>query len=135
MKLEKQVVSLELAKRLEQLGVKQESAFIWRWDTYSGSEKLYNLAIAYREHDVSKGKGFSIGDDCVRQTVAGFTVAELGEMLRAALSKFGERTVLNISQERIRQLFHRVMNGISENEAEDRAKMLVYLLENKLITL
>ena len=40
MKLEDQVVSLELAKKLKELGVKQESLFYWGYYQVSANEEI-----------------------------------------------------------------------------------------------
>src|SRR5262252_9202184 len=62
--LEQQCVSLELAKRLKELGVKQES--VWGW----------------MQESVSKQYWLGLSDDKKTFAVASaFTVSELGEML------------------------------------------------------
>jgi hypothetical protein len=115
MKLEQQVTSLELSKKLKELGVKQESFFYW----------------ALRQ-DVSwicaQGKGWS-------DSVSAFTVAELGEMLPEEYvlpyrmdSDNGRWRCYPIEDDE--DLFL----AEADIEADARAKMLVYLLENKLIT-
>src|ERR1700689_4384174 len=65
MKLESQVCSLELSKRLKELGFKQESLFYW-YNT-KGDERFYGIAYT---------KGSKL-----KNTFSAFTVAELGEML------------------------------------------------------
>jgi hypothetical protein len=51
MKLEQQVVSLDLAKRLKELGVKQESYFKWNFNSAAPEQGWYldNENAAYRE--------------------------------------------------------------------------------------
>lgn len=66
MKFEDQVVSLPLAKRLKEMGVRQDSLFHWRkhegdWDIWRLGEPT---PLALQQHIISA-----------------FTVAELGEML------------------------------------------------------
>lgn len=74
MKLEKQVCSLELAKKLKELGVKQESIFYWtrsytrKTGVFQADSKYY---LAY-----SKNKKYYAEYEC-----SAFTVAELGELL------------------------------------------------------
>jgi hypothetical protein len=76
MKLEEQVCSLDLAKRLKELGVKQESYWYWvDWQENNhedGAPKGWNL-----EHPPHS--------DC--PFVSAFTVAEFGEMLPMYLKK------------------------------------------------
>jgi hypothetical protein len=72
MKLEEQVVSLELARRLKELGVKQESAFYW----YDG-EMLFSRSPLGQAHTYNETITFSA-----------FTVAELGEILPSERSSF-----------------------------------------------
>ena len=72
MKLENQVVSLELEKKMKELGFKQES--IWFWQEYkSGGGCIYLLPK-------KEVKGF-IGKTEVCDYYSAYTVAELGEML------------------------------------------------------
>lgn len=128
MKLESQLVSLDLAKRLKELGVKQESLFCWSW---YGSLKEH-LLVYGEEH---KGE------------ISAFTVAELGEMLPKELTSkfFGKNVEFYYTQIPDNSftkwiMFYRnsmgSMNGCEvedENEANARAKMLIYLLENNLV--
>ena len=107
MKLENQVVSLELAKQLKELGVKQESLFYWT-EFFGGTFEIKHQSFA---------SGGQTGN------CAAFTVAELGEML-----SWQKLYIFNLPDE----LKDLVRHG--ETEADARAKMLVYLLENKFLT-
>jgi len=121
MKLENQVCCLDLSKRLKELGVKQESYFYW-------NTEFSKPKVVDRTRIVTAPIYF--GD----KYVSSFTVAELGEMLPENTSTFkepvGKREWVCTRNE------PSVMLSFRENtEADARAKMLVYLLENKLITL
>ena len=70
MKLEKQVCSLKLSKKLKKLGVKQESLFSWL-KTIKG----WRLVASSPELEV---RSFYVG----KELASAFTVAELGEMLK-----------------------------------------------------
>jgi hypothetical protein len=127
MKLEQQLTSLELSKKLYVLGVKQ-TAF-WSW---------------YDATDVDDTPRLNRSDEncptcCLPQQsfeakYSAFTVAELGELikctfhmdLRVGEVKFGEK---HWDAWVIGEHF------TDEKEADARAKMLIYFLENKLITL
>jgi len=103
MKLEDQVCSLELAKQLNELGVKQESLFYW-WN----SEGKEYVSDQYRMNDSWV--------DYVK-TSSAFTVAELGEML----GDYNDTdTVFKIKP---------------KTEADYRAKLLIYLIEEKIINI
>lgn len=134
MELENQVVSLELAKKLKELGVKQESLYFW----FDLKEELYPRCckgwVYKKEHMISA-----------------FTVAELGEMLPFAIvqdgtiykpecyipegytdgdgtkisNKFGVTYVNHYMGQTL-------MYCEANTEADARAKMLCYLLENKM---
>jgi hypothetical protein len=148
MRLEDQVCSLDLAKRLKELRVKQESLFYWR-QGYSTShldigkpterhefnvrryELTYNPKPRYEAAVVlpfplERAKVYDA--EC-----SAFTVAELGEMLPAKHIPKKYEVASGVG--------HRWGNSHPRNgdssikEADQRAKMLVYLLENKLITL
>ena len=124
MKLEQQVCSLELAKRLKELGVKQESLFGY---TDYGSLVSYILTDYVPEP----------------RYYAAFTVAELGEMMPLVwmqTKSIGRYRILwwKESPEKIYSETHRLLKCdceiLNESEANARAEMIIYLLENKLIT-
>lgn len=142
MKLEQQVCSLEWSQKLRKLGVKQESLFKW--------------------HSKIDEKGNSVHTELVylpikqmQQDVSAFTVAELGEMFpwvieinvgkykpksNAYFLKMGK----NIWDGRCFDIIYEWNEGrksknlyhvSDKSEADARAAMLCYLLENKLITI
>jgi len=67
MKLENQVVSLELAQKMKELGFEQDSLFYWK-EQMTGSD----VAIIQAENPA---------DDDYKNFYSAYTVAELGEML------------------------------------------------------
>lgn len=139
MELSKQVVSLDLARKLKELGVKQEALYFWVfWDDtvhrLQGTPNGWKLEM--RAHR-----------DC--ESYAAFTVAELGEMLPSSIdarSKKDGRKLISyyLSYDSaglvlcyshhldIRQV---LCETASESEAEARGLMLAYLIENKLVIL
>lgn len=124
MKLEQQVVSLELAQKLKELGVKQEGLFYHFVDTHDLAEVS---GIAYSFKDM-----FAIEVDTVpRKKYSAFTVAELGEMLKDKKLPHYEngKWIWGAFGEATRKDWY-IIEG---TEADARAKMLIYLIENKLI--
>lgn len=123
MKLEEQVVSLELAKKMKEFGVKQKSCFYW--DEGDG--------IADRLE-------YSPGTPLL-ELVSAFTVAELGEMLPASVND----SVINTFKDGSTgnwYFWYSDSKGVAKitvdnahTEADARAKALIYLIENKLIEL
>jgi hypothetical protein len=119
MELEKQVCSLVLAKRLKELGVKQESYFVWF------EFPMLTPTVMRREELRPNSESIT----------AAFTVAELGEMLPC----FVDGLPLGISADR-KSIYTRNDNGTmktdfsADTEADARAKILVDLIENKLLT-
>lgn len=122
MELEKQVCSLELAKRLKELGVKQESYCYWC------DGKLKATFLAFRKDKP---------EECF---FSAFTVAELGDMLplevRGGLIETGKRTIDGgygwfVCYEGAED--GPLIQGYRDTEADARAKMLIYLLENNLV--
>lgn len=123
MDIQKQVISLEIARKLKKFGVKQES--IWAWVDFNLMGGVWELM----DSDVYKNTKI--------KQISAFTVAELGEMLpRGYYSvcdyndnpnwicwKFNEGKEKNKEKE------------MASTEANVRAKMLIYLLENRLIKL
>src|SRR5438874_1108848 len=80
MKLEQQVCSLELAKKLKELGAKQESLFYWVDLNFGGARgELKPYPMFYQQQ-----RPWDKGDLYSEHWLASaFTVAELGEMLPA----------------------------------------------------
>lgn len=137
MKLENQVTNLELSKKLKKLGVKQDSLFYW---VLSKAPKLLhnNWLIVYND----------CSDDILLRNdkISAFTVAELGEMLPDAnCFQFENKKYGWVDCGFVR--FEGVWNAWigrgdygeeikweeeADTEANARAKMLIYLIENKL---
>lgn len=120
MKLSDQVCSLELSRRLNELGVKRESYFSWI--------KLTGKYEIWPTHALNN------------RECAAFTVAELGEMLSYEIhGKYLiiEKCFVNLwglkySDEH--PLKERIIFRIKdESEVSARAKILIYLIENKLM--
>lgn len=126
MKLENQVTSLELSRILKKLGVKQESLFYYQ--------------ISDTTPELRHGKTTTNYGVPVQEWYSAYTVAELGELLPFQVS-----TIKTKTRWLCRMIFDnnpfRKEKGATyveeeaDTEADARAKMLIYLLENKLITL
>lgn len=128
MKLEDQVVSLELAKRLKELGVKQNTFWHYAPDDNGEFNDLY----------MSGQTSFDI---------SAFTVAELGEMLAPKMTHHvttgtGRQEMWSMQfhiGERCEVCFvdiigHRVKaEFFAPTEADARAKMLIHLIEKGLV--
>jgi len=120
MNLERQVCSLDLAKRLKELGVKQESCFAWCDHDPDGEYRIVDFDSA----------------DAVRR-ISASSAAELGEMLPQNrvrsifyvrtwfIELFPPNSPLAPAEKRI----------VADAEANARARMLIYLLENNLVKL
>ena len=115
MDLSKQVISLELAQKLKDLGVKQESLFCWKPD---GG---WHLSQKFGQHSISA-----------------FTVAELGDILSSTSYNWQNAKYDHEAAKGrwfISDYSNKLPVQVEETEADARAKMLVYLIENKLINL
>lgn len=131
LELSKQVVSLESAKQLKKLGVPQQSLFYWveNKSINDNLKVMINFSIGEHNSVHSSKEQYS-------RVASAFTVAELGELLPT-----------NINGKAIfTEAFHgEWLVGYPEiyeddvpfqtTEANARAYMLIYLIENKLITL
>lgn len=149
MKLKQQVSSKKPSKRLKELGVKQKSLWYWNYQAFITG---YQWILTMSRPDFGE-------DQEIEQTTEGysaFTVAELGEMLpRYNVKSFpwtwetapiflnGENQFeINFLDDRYvddretMQHFSLLSEPIyASTEADSRAAMLIYLLENKFITL
>lgn len=142
MNIEQQVTSLELSKHLKELGVKQESIFKWilsKHPTESCEAPLIQYTIGNEDY-----KETPIHDGWTLTSYSAFTASELGEMLPASISPQSGSSeekpiIMQKSHEGTFYIYGQKVNGstnliFGENtEADARAKMLIYLLENKLI--
>lgn len=115
MKLEDQICSIELSKRLKELGVKQESFFIWT---------PLQLAAYHSMSKVKEKRG---------DWISAFTVAELGDMLPPFVT-----TEKYLCKNKPRFNTHEketieCHSWHDDKEADARAKMLVHLIEKGLV--
>lgn len=137
MKLEDQVVSLELAKQMKDLGFKQESE--WYWDYSDIPTESGDPWVLMRDDQLGESH-WELTDGI--DTFSTYTVAELKEMLpdlyntcRVQCDYVGEGSRyfkgkwLSYSTEMGQKVF--LFKG--KHEADARAKMLIYLAENNLI--
>ncbi len=130
MRLEEQVCSLELAKRLKEFGVKQDSLFYWwkRKDTddphVSGTKANARWVIGYQVR--TEIYSHNIGGWRSTERISAFTVAELGEILHNLIGG------ISLPQRNTNGDWYN-KNIISNTEANTRANMLCFLLEKGVI--
>lgn len=133
MKLEKQVVSLELAKRLKELGVEQESLFYWKGQYAIVRNPLHKIT-GYKLENYTNGDA---------EDYSAFTCFELGELLPDKVLINHYYCILYINKNYTNTsnwcVYYSSFDGgkgcsfQAKTEAGARAQMLIYLLENKLI--
>ena len=129
MKLEQQVVSLELAKKLKELGVKQESLFYWKGIQSVNEGSFYDVV------ELGDKKSF-LGLD-TEILASAFTVAELGERLNSYCEtrKVGNEAMIKDGMKYVVYYeLRKYHKEYADTEADARAKMLIYLLENSLLS-
>lgn len=140
MKLEKQVVSLELSKKLKSLGVKQESLFKWNVPNEKQGEEYDYPKNELKPRLFSHDEWERYTEDYIPpegEMYSAYTVAELGEMFEPIRRGQFERAycdfmALTPSQVEADKylMAHNLMT-----DSNIAAGMLIYLLENKLIEL
>lgn len=125
MTLEQQVCNLEIAKRLKELGVKQRGVLFAHFFNAGEPTGAIVDATMYDSMDDDYWKA---------KLVSAFTVAELGEMLPDGFS------VKKMIDARFGNYYCYVKIGKSapflegaETEADARAKMLIFLIQNNLL--
>ncbi len=118
MKIDDQCASLELCKRLKELGVKQESYFYW----YLFSNPIENnekWIITTIQKDLLL---------CCDEYYSAFTVAELGELLPVTCKSY------KLFSNKWECVYEPSEIGVREmSEANARASMLINLIEKGLI--
>lgn len=120
MTLENQVCSRPLSQRVKELGVKQDSLFVWcSSDEYGSNKESWFITRS------------NSGNSFITEALSAFTAGELGQYMR-----IGTDTVWDGQKWQVTYIDQEHVWAARENtEAAARAKMLIYLLENKLITL
>ena len=117
MKLENQVLSLELAKKMKELGFEQESYVYWE----NVRKKKPSWFLTNRTSWAT-----AEGNKC-----SAYTVAELGEMLSTQYSHWRKASFNNDPHYQASFKYSKDLD--SHTEADARASMLIYLKENKLL--
>ena len=136
--IEKQVSSLEPSRRLKELGVRQESYFAW-CPNYVTEEMAIDagdrtMAGMVHSHVISVCPLGIRNDDYF----AAFTVAELGEMLMHHDGGFTDTRLYGygrgwLTNKQADQEIRISYDDQGDTEADARAKMLIYLIENGLL--
>lgn len=126
--LEWQVTSREWSQKLRELGVKQESYFAWLLQEEDGNDRTVIV-----DEPCLVVKGYSWDSDTY---ISAFTVAELGSLLppRLQIDKYdnGKWSVYWL-EANANEHQHNSHKESADTEADARAKMLIYLIENKLL--
>lgn len=166
MNIEDQTSSLELSKRLKELGVKQESLFFWIKNMY-GELITHNLKRYFTQCGCPTLFESVIKNIDGNEIYSALTVAELGEMLPKYISTITEdenkkefcnfrfvtgrsliieennpievwsvNYICDTTNEFRNWLFDPLLTKAiyDKSEANARAKMLIHLIENGLIT-
>lgn len=123
MKIEEQVCSLGLSKKLKELKVKQESLFYWEREV--DNDYKWHISFGAEDWNESQMDNFNV--------YSAFTVAELGEMLpQGYFSYLNLNNHWQIGETRDGKL-ENFWAFSANTEVDIRAKMLIYLLENNLM--
>lgn len=136
MRLEDQVTSLELSKKLKTLGVKQESVFTWNLHHFENGD---DWVLGSKREDEGK----------VIERIAAFSVAELGEMLPASIeAENGVTFILEIDRwgdagnwqvsyrgGEYEDMEHALGDFVADDKTlhDAAAKMLIHLIEQGLL--
>jgi len=125
MKLEDQVCSFELAKRLKELGVKHDSLAY-----YCISDCTKYVSLFIQKFPARKSKHFEV--------ISAFTVAELGDFLRKfeiensydlEIDSYNTYDCYNVVVKKNRAEPFESYYSQEDTEANARAKMLIWLIE------
>ena len=131
MKIEKQVVSLELAKKLKELEVKQESLWWWIKSYDRGLNETMEWIVS--EYDLSQWDGSHI-----EEQYSAFTCGELGEKLKEFFNPHSKyrltcEVIFKEDYWQIWDLDSSKIIDFSDTEANARAKMVLYLVKEGLL--
>lgn len=116
----KEVVSLELSKKLKENGYPQEGHFWWA----SHNKKNYVLTC--------NQIGFTLEEWKHCDRIVAPTVAELGEILPGRIEGIGFIRTIKWSNDKFSISIGNIYEQNADSEANARAKMFICLLENNL---
>ena len=121
MKLKEQVTNLELSKKLKELGVEQKSLYCWNEEHKQINSGKIGWEKETKLEDSNQVANFFA-------CISAFTVAELGEDIPSEFLNL-------IKKDEVGRLRWNIKEYIcyENTEANSRAKMLIYLIENDLI--
>lgn len=129
MKLEDQVCSLSLSKKLKNLGVKQDGYFCYA-DTKKGI-KIFDF-FTCKPEEGGKPSGIMEEEWKTCEKWCAFTVGELGDMMIGKVAFFsGNGNILD--KEYRCEYGDNIRNEYEKNESNTRAKILIYLYEKNII--
>ena len=135
--LEKQVTSLELSKQLKELKCQQDS--LWHW-VYLENEVCQDWILVQEDGSLT-----AVYED---KNYSAFTLAELGQELPSFVEQRGEKYYLLITRTNKTEYSnlpnfyvgykdihgsHFLHSEREDNEVNSWAKMLIYLIEHKLV--
>lgn len=138
--LEQQVCSIELANKLKELGVKQESLFYWVCINF----EAFSISTEEEFSTINENKLISGGcecctcDDYIKEKYSAFTVAELGELLpynciSIKIDRKSYKDKKDFYYCYLKELGISNETQFDYKESDARAKMLIYLIENGYI--
>lgn len=138
--MDKYVTSLEISLRLKELGVKQKSEFVWGQRKYPDS---------IRKNSYFKPDLFYGGEDRLKVLCSAFLASELAEMLPEVVGKMGEEKHGGLTISKYKEayavwycsakdrtsIFGSTLTFFEDRLPDALGKMLIYLIENHLLTL
>lgn len=131
MRLEDQCCSLDQSKRLSELGIKAKSLFYWR-EYLDENVNKWQAALLLDDKTDDESIKYSLADS----SYPAFTVAELGVMLPTDYYSYAGDSCKDwyCLRHGDESNYSKYEFAESPNEAQARASMLIYLLENNLTT-
>lgn len=133
MELEDQVVNLELSVKLKELGVKQESLFYWFKDV----DSVFKLTGIFNNEDQIYFDACKYDELMEFENYSAFISSELGKMLPWDITisrNIDKQWHINFCGNGLHDIVAEKSSIMSEdNEANSRAKMIIYLIENGYI--
>lgn len=136
MNLEQQVINIDLAKKLKELGIKQDS--LYNWIVLDKAHVLYSIhkITSHQEELKQKENGILIVEKNYHEKLSdefihysAFTATELGELLKMG---YPDKKVWTYWNGEYWQSWAHDCNLYADKEADMRAMMLIDLIEKKL---